>query len=354
MKKWRQGLIRQAAPLIDAIRLIDESALQIALVVDEQEHLVGTITDGDIRRTLLEQLPLDTPVSRVMCSTPMTARETDNNASVLAMMHSHDILHIPLVDDAGRLVGLRSLKELTSVPEQDNMVVLMAGGLGTRLRPLTENCPKPMLNIGGKPILETILENFIAHGFRRFTMCVNYMADIIKNHFGDGSRWNSHIQYVHESQRMGTAGALSLLPETPETPFFVMNGDLLTKTNFKQLIDFHTQKNSLATMCVREYELQIPFGVVHTDGERLTAIDEKPMHNFFVNAGIYVLNPDVLAMIPKGGFFDMPDLFKMLIADNRMTACFPLREYWLDIGRLDDFQRAEAEYVSNFCMTLKS
>jgi len=349
MKDWRKVLIRETAQLIDAIRIIDESALQIALVVDGQDHLLGTITDGDIRRALLEQIPLDGPVGAVMCATPMTARETDDYASVLAMMRSKDILQIPLVDDAGRIVGLRSMKDLISAPAQDNEVVLMAGGLGTRLRPLTETCPKPMLTVGGKPILETILENFIEHGFRNFTMCVNYMSDIIKNHFGDGSRWNVRIRYVEEKKRMGTAGALSLLPARPDKPFLVMNGDLLTKTNFRQLLDFHNENDAIATMCVREYEFQVPFGVVRTEGKRLVGIEEKPRHSFFVNAGIYVLNPEALDGIPPDTFYDMPDLYRSLAEQGKTASCFPIREYWLDIGRMDDFQRAETEYDTQFC-----
>lgn len=349
MKDWRKILIHPNAPLLDAIRIIDEGALQIALVVDDNDRLLGTITDGDVRRTLLEQKPLDAPVNAVMCTNPMVAHECDDFQSVIDLMRKKDILQIPLVNDAGKIVGLRSLKDLVVAPQQANIVVLMAGGLGTRLRPLTDNCPKPMLSVGGKPILETIVENFIEHGYRSFIFCVNYMSDIIIQHFGDGSKWDISITYVKEDKRMGTAGSLSLLPSRPDKPFFVMNADLLTKTNFKQLMDFHSESGSVATMCVREYEFQVPFGVVHTEGNKLVSIEEKPKHNFFVNAGIYVLDPTALDLIPTDTFYDMPDLYRAIVATEKTASCFPIREYWLDIGRMDDFQRAETEYGTQFC-----
>ncbi len=346
MKDWQKILVRNTAPIIDAIGIIDKGGLQIALVVDENNRLLGTVTDGDIRRALLKQIQLSSPISEAMCTNFVSAREHED---VLALMRQRDIMQIPLVDKNGVITGLKSLKEVVSTPGLENPVVLMAGGLGTRLRPLTDTCPKPMLAVGGKPILETILGNFIAHGFRNFILCVNYKSEIIKGYFGDGSRWGARITYVEEHKRMGTAGALSLLPERPTMPFFVMNGDLLTNTNFRQLLEFHKAGGGKATMCVREYEFQVPFGVVTTNGNALVSIEEKPKHNFFVNAGIYVLNPEALDVIPEDTFYDMPDLYRTLMTQNHSATCFPIREYWLDIGRMDDFERAETEYDSHFC-----
>jgi len=220
---------------------------------------------------------------------------------------------------------------------------LMAGGLGSRLGELTKDTPKPLLKVGTKPILEVILENFISHGFHRFYISVNYKAEMIRDYFGDGSRWGVEIRYLHEHKRLGTAGALSLLPDNPTLPVLVMNGDLLTKVNFRQLIDFHNETNSKATMCVREFELQVPYGVVQIANHRLRAIEEKPVQRFFVNGGIYVLSPDMLQFIPEDSFYDMPTLFDEIIARGEETSVFPIREYWIDIGRADDFERANDE-----------
>ena len=216
--------------------------------------------------------------------------------------------------------------------------------------PLTDQCPKPLLKVGQRPLLETIILNFINYGFHNFYVSVNYKADMIKQYFGDGSRWNVSINYIEEPERMGTAGSLSLLPKKSiKEPLIIMNGDLLTKANFRHLLDFHLQHKAEATMCVREYSLQIPYGVVTSDRHRLTAINEKPTHRFFVNAGIYVLQPEVLNQIPRNQYMDMPSLFDLLIKNQQETAVFPIREYWLDIGRISDFEQANNEYISEFC-----
>lgn len=224
----------------------------------------------------------------------------------------------------------------------------MAGGVGSRLRPLTDDTPKPMLRVGDRPLLETILENFIEYGFHHFYFSVNYMADVIKDHFRDGSRWGVSIEYLHEVERLGTAGALRLLPGRPPNELLVMNGDLLTKINFSHLLDFHAAHGSSGTMCVKEYELQVPYGVVNIDNHRITGVDEKPVKRFFVNAGIYVLQPDSLDLLPASGYFDMPSLFEKMIASRRETAAFPVREYWLDIGQMADYDRANGEFLKVF------
>jgi NDP-sugar pyrophosphorylase family protein len=224
----------------------------------------------------------------------------------------------------------------------------MAGGLGTRLGELTRDCPKPLLRVGNKPVLETILENCIEYAFKRFYISVNYKADMLKDYFGDGSRWGVDIRYIEEKKRLGTAGALGLLPEDPTVPLLVMNADVLTKINFKHLLEFHEEHRSVATMCVREYEFQVPYGVVKIDNHRLLDILEKPVHQFFVNAGIYVLNPEAVSMVPKNTYFDMPALFEKLLQDQAETAAFPVREYWLDIGRKDDLERANGDYAEVF------
>jgi NDP-sugar pyrophosphorylase family protein len=227
-------------------------------------------------------------------------------------------------------------------------VVLMVGGLGTRLRPLTEETPKPLLRVGGKPILQTIVERFAAHGFTDFIFCVNYKAQMIRDHFGDGGRFGVRIEYIEESKRMGTAGALGLLPERPAEPFFVMNGDLLTNVNFENMLQYHLQNRAKASMCVREYDFQVPYGVVNIEEGLIRSIEEKPVHRFLVSAGIYMLDPSCLDLIPENAYYDMPALFERIVEEGGRAVSFPLREYWLDIGRMEEYERAKREYFEVF------
>jgi len=348
VKDWKQVLLSPATPILEAIKIIDKSSLQIALVVDRQDHLLGTVTDGDVRRGLLKGIALDRPVSEVMNPSPTTARLNDGKENILSLMRTKDLRQIPVLDDTGIVVGVEFLDELIQIRKRENRVVLMAGGVGSRLRPLTDECPKPLIKVGSKPILETILENFIEYGFRRFTLSVNYKAEMLKDYFGDGSRWGVEITYLHEDKALGTVGPLGLLVEKPDHPIIVMNGDLLTKVNFQQLLDFHQEHGAHATMCVREYTFQIPYGVAKMEKHRLVDIVEKPVQQYFVSAGIYVLEPKTLDLIPRDAYFDMPDLFKQLIAERMEVATFPIREYWLDIGRMEDLERAKGEYPEVF------
>lgn len=348
MKDCKKILIWPATPILEAIRVIDESSMQIALVVDEDDRLCGTLTDGDIRRGILKGISLDSPVQQIMNQNPIYAVLNDGLENILALMKMKELRHIPIVDENVRVVGMEILEDLIRLSEKDNWVVLMAGGLGSRLRPLTEDCPKPLIQVGNKPILETILENFIEYGFRRFYISVNFKAEMVKGYFKDGSRWGAEISYINEDRAMGTAGSLGLLPEKPVHPILVMNGDLLTKVNFQQLLDFHQEHRSKATMCVREYDFQVPYGVTRLEKHRLVDIEEKPVQRFFVSAGIYVLEPEILNLIPLGEYLDMPELFKKVIARDLETAAFPIREYWLDIGRMDDLERAKGEYAEVF------
>jgi len=348
MSRWQKALVSGQTSIHEVIQILDASALQIVLVVDENNHLLGTVTDGDVRRGILKCLPLTEPVHRIMNPNPTVAKADEGRDSLFAVMRRTGLHHLPLLDENNCLVGLETLDDLIQTHPRENRVVLMAGGLGSRLQPLTAHCPKPMLKIGNKPLLETILEKLIEHGFHRFYISVNYMSEIVESHFGDGSRWSVDIRYLHEEQRLGTAGALSLLPEKPIEPVLVMNGDLLTKVNFSNLLDFHFKQHAVATMCVREYDFQVPFGVVKIDKTRVVGIDEKPTQRFFVNAGIYVLEPETLDFIPRNTFLDMPMLFEKMIEHDKETAVFPVREYWLDVGHMADFQRASDEYMRLF------
>jgi len=344
MNRWKDVVVSPDTPLGDTIALIDRSSLQVALVLDASGRLAGVLTDGDIRRAILRGRTLQTPTREVMNPRATSVLEQTPREDMLALMRRHVFHHLPLVDETGRVVGLATLDELIGAVERHNWVVLMAGGLGTRLRPLTEDRPKPLLSVGGKPILETILESFAEQGFKHIFLSVNYKAEMIRDHFGTGERWGVDLQYLHETTRLGTAGALALLPQAPSAPVIVMNGDLLTHLNFDGLLRFHTEHQAAATMAVREYDFQVPYGVVSLDGPTILSIEEKPVQRFFVNAGIYVLSPLALGHLPVNSPFDMPALFERLIARGETAAAYPLREYWLDIGRLDELERAEKEW----------
>ncbi len=348
MKDWKRILTSPTTQIINAIEIIDAEATGIALVVDDDNRLLGTVTDGDVRRAILKGIQLDESVSRIMNSQPTVAKVNDNKEAILSRMKLKDLKQIPILDDDGRVVSMEMINELIRADERENWVLLMAGGMGKRLNPLTNECPKPLLKVGDKPILETIIQNFIDHGFRRFYVSVNYKAQMIEDYFGGGAKWGVEIRYLREAEPLGTAGALSLLPETPGHPLVVMNGDLLTKVNFGHLLDFHKEHKACATMCVREYKLQVPYGVVQMDKHRLKGIIEKPVQQFFVSAGVYVLDSEVLKHIPRNTLIDMPALFERLISKKLETAVFPVREYWLDIGRIGDFERANGEFAEVF------
>lgn len=348
MKQWKKSVISPVVTVRDTIRTIEEGAIQIAFVVDNDNRLLGTVTDGDIRRAILRGVSLDGEARLVMNPHPVTAPSDISRQKILEIMR-HRLLHqIPILDRDGRIIDVELLDNLLKREEPQNWVVLLAGGIGSRLRPLTDDVPKPLLKIANKPLLEIIIENFIEQGFRKFYLSVNYKADMVERYFGDGSQWDAEIRYLRESKRMGTAGPLSLLPERLTHPVIVMNADLLTKLNFHQLLDFHHEHRVKATMCVREYAFQVPYGVVSIENTRITAIDEKPVQRFFVNAGIYVLEPEALDLIPASQFCDMPELFDAMIERKWESAVFPVREYWLDVGRLEDFQRANGEYAGEF------
>lgn len=341
-------LIGPETQVIIAIKAINMGGIQIAIVIDADHRLLGTVTDGDVRRGLLRGVGLDQPVSQVMNAAPTTLRYGQSRDAAAEIMRRLQIHQLPVVDQDNRIVGVEVFDDIVAPYDAGTWVVLMAGGLGTRLRPLTEDVPKPMIPVGGRPLLETIVRNFETQGFRQIFLSVNYKSEVIREYFGDGLNHGVSIEYLVEHQRLGTAGALALLPSRPPGPVIVMNGDLLTSVNFRQLVDFHREQGATATMCVREYAFQVPYGVVQTDGPRLIAVVEKPVHNFFVNAGVYVVEPAALDLLPEGQPFDMTQLFERIATDGSSVAVFPIHEYWLDIGRLDDLERARGDFGKVF------
>jgi len=348
MNQYKEILLKKTATIKEALKVIDKGAMRIAIVLDKNDTVVGTLTDGDIRRGLLNGLTLDSSIEGLYFKEPTLANVNDSKELIIQKAIRKQIYQIPIVDDAGKLIKIEELSHLLKTNAKHNRVILMAGGLGTRLHPLTQNTPKPLLKVGNKPILETIIENFAKYGFINITISVNYKAEMIKKYFDDGAKFGVNIDYIEENKRMGTAGALSLIKERPQEPFFVMNADLLTNVNFEHLLDFHLIEHSVATMCVREYDYQVPYGVIETEGSNIISIKEKPVHKFFVNAGIYVLSPQVFEYIPKDEFYDMPTLFEDIIKDKLKSISFPIHEYWLDIGRMSDFEQAQNEYGEIF------
>jgi dTDP-glucose pyrophosphorylase len=344
MAEWERILVGPDYKIIDAIKLIDISSLQIALVVDENKKLLGTVTDGDIRRGILKGVSLEQPVADIMKENSITINFNTPIDEIIKIMKEEVIHQLPIVDENGHVIGLEILNDLLEVKSIDNWVVLMAGGLGTRLSPLTDECPKPMVKVGGKPVLETILDGFKEQGFKHFYLAVNHLKSQITEYFGDGSARGVVINYLHENKKMGTAGALSLLDNKPNQPIIVMNGDLLTKVNYRHLLEYHCNHQAMATMCVREYAMQIPYGVVKINNQSIIEIDEKPLQKFFVNAGIYVLDPDVLKLIPQNDRYDMTILFEELVNQGYETKVFPIREYWIDIGHNSDFKKANDDF----------
>ncbi|BBD09312.1 nucleotidyltransferase family protein [Desulfovibrio ferrophilus] len=344
MCDWKDTIISEDSTIKTAMQVIDSNNYLIALVVDSQNRLLGTVTDGDIRRGLLRNVDLDKSVMNIANTTPITASTSDNMDAIRRQMKENYVRQLPILDKDGKIVRLELLRKLLQVESISAPVVIMAGGLGTRLRPLTNSCPKPLLPVGGKPVLEITLENLLQQHFKNFFFSVNYKAQMIERHFGDGSRWGADISYLRESKRLGTGGALSLLPPMDE-PIIVMNGDLLTQINFKHLLDFHRENNATATIGVCESAIQIPYGVVDVDNYELRSIREKPLEKFFVNAGIYVLSPEAVRMIPKDTYYDMTTLFETLLKQGRGATVFPIREFWLDIGQMDDYEKANGEYA---------
>lgn len=345
--EWKNVLLAPSATLLEALNILNSEALRVILVVDNEYHLVGVVTDGDIRRGLLRNLSLSEPIEMVMNSNPTVARYGTKREDLIDLMESRDILSIPLIEN-GKVVGLETLQEARSKPKHNNPVFIMAGGFGTRLKPLTDNCPKPMLKVGGRPILETLIRSFIKSGFENFYISTHYMPEQIEKYFGDGSSLGVKITYVHEDSPLGTGGALGLLPDSLSTglPLIMMNGDVLTRVDFQRLLEFHNKNKADATMCVREYDYQIPYGVINGEGSKITSMVEKPTQRFFVNAGIYVVSPRVLKSVPKNYKIDMPTLLEQHMHERNNILMFPIHEYWLDIGRMDDFNRAQADIHS--------
>ncbi len=326
-----------------AMEAINENWREVVLVADDRERVVGVVTDGDIRRGLLRGLTFDSPVSEVMNRKFISVRPDMDRAAVLDMMKSLVIRQVPVLDGDGRLVGFHFLNDLLGTSVRPNVAVIMAGGKGTRLRPLTENCPKPMIQVAGRPILERVVLHLVGYGIRKVYLSINYLGEQIENYFGDGSRFGCAIEYLREEKALGTGGALSLLPGDIEHPFVVMNGDQVTQADIGKMLDVHAREQAAATIGVRHYQVEIPFGVVIQEAGKLLALQEKPTAHYLVNTGIYVFNPDVISMVPMNEEFPITSLFDLLLIRNSCVGVHYIEEDWIDVGRHDDLRRAKGE-----------
>jgi dTDP-glucose pyrophosphorylase len=340
---WRQAVLPSDSTVQQAIRCLDQVAIKIVLIVDEAGELQGTISDGDIRRGLLRGLDLVSPISSVIHRNALVVPPEMTRETVMQLMIANKIQQIPVVDEQRHVVGLHLWDEITTPPVRPNLMVIMAGGMGTRLLPHTENCPKPLLPVAGKPMLEHIIERAKLEGFSRFVLAIHYLGHMIEDCFGNGERLNVRIDYLREQSPLGTAGALGLLNPRPDGPFVVTNGDVLTDIRYGELLDFHTRHNADATMAVRVHEWQHPFGVVQTQGVDIVGFEEKPVARSHINAGVYVLEPESLDVLSVASSCDMPTLFERLQAQTKRTVAYPMHEPWLDVGRPDDLRRANAE-----------
>ena len=348
MKDWERTLIGPHTTLREALETIDQAGCQMALVVDAKRRLLGTLSDGDARRALLRGLTLTDAAVLAMHDAPTCATVGDDHQTTLATMRRHGLHQLPVLAADRTVQGLIVIDDFLTAAERENWVIVMAGGVGSRLASLTRETPKPMLMVGSRPLLETIIRAYAERGFRRFFLAVNYKSEQIERHFGDGASLGVEIRYVRERERLGTAGALSLLPQPPELPFVVTNADLLTQEDYGSMLDAHVSSGADATMAVRSYEMQVPFGVVRTEDGRILSIEEKPVQRFTVSAGMYVLSPVVLGLVPHERYFDMTSLFAEVVKHGLGTRCHHIDGYWLDIGRLPDYERANIDFPKMF------
>lgn len=340
---WRRAVLPSNANIRQAIHNLNQVAVKIVLVGNEAGELEGTISDGDIRRGLLKGLDLDSPIASIIHRNALVVPPEMGRDMVMQLMVANKIQQIPVVDEHRRVVGLHLWDEVSTPPMRSNVMVIMAGGMGTRLRPHTENCPKPMLSVAGKPMLEHIIERAKLEGFSHFVLAIHYLGHMVEGYFADGERLGVRIDYLREQTPLGTAGALGLLNPRPEAAFVVTNGDVITDIRYGELLDFHVRHNAAATMAVRVHEWQHPFGVVQTQGVEIIGFEEKPVARSHINAGVYALHPDALNLLSGDTHCDMPTLFERLQAESKRTVAYPMHEPWLDVGRPDDLVAVRAK-----------
>jgi len=339
--QFNAACIPMGCTIRNVMESLDESALGVVLIVDSKNRLQGTMTDGDIRRALLKGASMDSEVTTYMRSQCTTVAPLASRAQVLDLMKALKLNQIPIIDENGYLVGLHLIQEVLGSHRRSNWALIMAGGLGTRLGELTKNTPKPMLKVAGTPILERLVLHFVGFGVQKIFLAVNYLSEVIEEHFGNGERFGCQIDYVREEEALGTGGALALLPETPPCPIFVANGDLVTQANLEDMLTFHETKGFGMTMAVHNYAHQIPYGCVEHSGGRISELVEKPTLLRSINAGMYVINPDLLDRVPKK-YFPITELVSMALAEGIPVGAWEVSEEWIDVGQRDELKRARS------------
>ena len=344
---WQRAMLPTDATIGQAIANLDQVAVKIALVVNSSDTLEGTISDGDIRRGLLKGLNLSSPITQIIHRNALVVPPEMGREMVMQLMVVNKIQQIPVVDERHQVVGLHLWDEIAKSPLRPNIMVIMAGGMGVRLRPHTENCPKPLLTVAGKPMLEHIIERAKLEGFSHFVLAIHYLGHMIEEYFGNGERLGVRIDYLREQSPLGTAGALGLLNPRPKAAFVVTNGDVITDIRYGELLDFHNRHDADGTMAVRLHEWQHPFGVVHTKGMEIVGFEEKPVVRNHINAGVYVLKPNALSVLSSGEHCDMPTLFERLKLRAKRTIAYPMHEPWLDVGRPDDLISARSNSLKD-------
>lgn len=345
--EWKSSLLNFKEDMKAAINNLEAGNSGISIIVNDKNKLVGTVTDGDIRRAILSNFTMESKIESFMNKNPIFLDSNYERGDIINLMKEKDILQIPITDKNKTIIGLETLNHLLNKQKADNPVFLMAGGFGTRLTPLTHETPKPLLKIGSKPILERIISKFIDAGFHRFYISTHFKAEKIKEHFNDGSDWDVSIKYIDEDKPLGTAGSLGLLPKLEmDLPVIVMNGDLLSDINFHSLLNYHKKKKGIVTMGISKYEFQIPYGVIIRDEDKFIEIEEKPSENFFINAGIYVIEPLVIKALDGKTYLDMPNLLNKIKKDKGEVNVFPIHEYWLDVGQIKDLKKAKKDLAN--------
>lgn len=349
VKDIEEFFVSPTTTISKALACLDKTGAGIVLVVDERRHLLGTLVDGDIRRGLLRNIGLEEPVDRVMNKNPVVSSVQTSKEEVMGLMKKRELRHIPLLNDKGEVVQVHWMEDLfRGTPHDETLVVIMSGGLGMRLRPITKTRPKGLLPVGETPLLESIVKDLAGQGLKKIILTLNYKAKAIKEYFKEGKKWGVSIDYVQEDKQLGTAGSLKLLENPGDIPLLVMNGDLLTKIDYRKLLHFHRKEEFEMTVGIKTSDFQVPYGIVRLHGKEILGIEEKPVQHFFVNAGIYVVNPEIIELIPEDRTFDMTELIQKAVDRNAKVGGFPLHEYWLDIGSKKDYEKAKAETAKAF------
>ncbi|WP_291953030.1 nucleotidyltransferase family protein [Campylobacter sp.] len=336
--------LKENSSIKKALQTIGELRVRLALVVDENDNFLGVISDSNIRKALINDYKLEDSIKNIYTKNPIVVQKEDCDEKILLNLSAkYDIYDFPIVDKNNKVIAIKSIASIFCKEKNKNNIILMAGGLGTRLKELTKNTPKPMLKVGNKPILESIITKFKEQNFENFILCVNYKKQVIEKYFKNGAKFGVNIKYIKEKKRLGTAGALSLIKDEIKESFIVMNADILTELDFNKLLQAHKKSKALMSVCLREFAYKIPYGVVELNKNYIKDIKEKPVSKFLVSAGIYVCEPCVLKLLKENEYFDMPDFIKLLMQENKINT-FLIDDYWIDIGQIDEFKKANEEF----------